>query len=775
MEPESQNIGQVAPHSNEILPLPTRAPGWRNSARPLYAEILSDSPVSRDEASSGISESVYTLYKNKGKLILLSLLGGCLGYLYVLPQTPVYRASTSLEVLDVNNSFLNMKNLEPTLQENSLETRLNTEMRMIQSASLVRQVAANLQQSDLPRTKMEPDRLTTLVRNLGLPPLRQPPTRRNAIQMAAASLKVRNPDLTRIVEISCESTDPTIAAAFANALTQTYMEQSVEGRLQNAQRTRDWLDNQIEEVRVKLEKASAHLVEYSQASGLTLGSEATDKLKKLQEQLSDAQAAVVQKSTEYQIAKENAANLPEFQADENIRTLNQRLIAKTNELSELKTALSPAHYRVKRLEAQRADLVDRIKEEQGKVLERVGAELARAKLRERLQAEAYAEQSGIVTDQSRKMIRHSMLRGEVETYRQLYDSMLQRVKEGAIASAMRASNVRVVDKAEVPKSPYHPEPVRTVLAGFSTGLSLAVVIVFLRNSSDAHLRNPGDASTYLHIRELGSIPSARQPGTSSIKRLFSQEKDTPIDLAPPNEDSDVEAKTNTKDSVELITWARNPSPQADSFRSVLVSLLSGSGDQKSIVVTSPNPGDGKSSVVSNLGIALTEMGRKVLMIDADLRRPRLHQVFNIPNACGLSDLIAGEMPIDRYPLEALGKPTLVPQLYLLPSGPGARNIARVLYSRRTRDLLARLQEEFDVILIDTPPMLHYPDARILARSAGGAVLVLRAGRTARESGKRAVERLADDGVYIFGAVLNDWNAKASGTYGRDYMRSYDPA
>ncbi len=743
-------------------------------SRPVYAEIVAGR--GSDETTSGLLHYWQMLYRSKGKIFLLAALGAGCGYLVVLPQTPVYRASTSLEVLDVNNSFLNIRNLDPTVQENSLETRLHTEMKMLQSTSLVRQVAEKLQQSDTPIPRVEPDRLSTILTNAGLPPLKAPSTRRSAIRMAGANLKIRNPDLTRIVEISCESTHPNITAEFANLLTQTYMEQSVEGRLNNAQRTREWLDSQIEEVRTQLEKSNAKLVAYAQASGLTLGSEATEKLRKLQEQLSQAQGIVMEKLTEYEVAKAGSVeNLPQFQQDDGIKLYSQRLIEKNNELSELRTALSPAHYKVKRLEAQQDDLKRRLEEEKAKIVQRIAGEFARAKLREEMQAKAYVEQSRLVTDQSRKMIYHSMLQGEVETYRQLYDAMLQRVKEGAIASAMRASNVRVVDKAEVPKSPYRPEPIRSVLTGFSTGFSLAIVLVFLRNSSDRLLRNPGEASAYLNIRELGSIPSASEAGLSSRKLRLPGRKPATTNTAE-NGAGHVNGASQLKDSVELITWVRNPSPQAESFRSVLVSLLSRSGDQKLIVMTSPNAGDGKTSVVSNLGIALTEVGRRVLLIDADLRRPRLHEVFNLPNACGLSDLVAADTPIDRYPVDALAKPTLIPQLYLLPSGPGTRNIARLLYSRRTRDLLARLQEEFDVVLIDTPPMLQYPDARILARFAGGAVLVLRAGSTDRDTGKRAVERLTEDGVVIFGAVLNDWNPKESGqAYGRDYTRNYDRA
>jgi polysaccharide biosynthesis transport protein len=745
------------------------------ASRPIYAEIVSNPET--DPTKSSVLGYWETLYRNKGKILMLAILGAGLGYAFILPQTPIYRARTSLEVLEVNNSFLGIRNLEPTVEDSPMNTRLHTEMRMLQSTSLIQQVREKLLQSDAPLIKSE-DRLSTLISKTGLPPLRSAPTRLSAIQMAASTLQVRNPDLTRMVEITCESTDPRVAAEFTNTLIQTYMEKSVEGRLTNVERTREWLDNQIQDVKTMLERSNAKLVEYAQGAGLTLGSEATDKLKDLQEQLSAANAALIEKAVEYESAQAGGLDgVLESQADQELTTLSRSLVEKNTELAKLRTAFAPGHYQVVRLVTQIEDLQQRVKAAKGKVLARVAVEYEKAKLRQQMQAKAYDEQSNIVTDQSRKMIQHNMLQREVETYRQLYDSMLQRVKESVIASAMRANNVRVVDKAEMAKSPYKPEPTRSVLTGFSTGLFLGILLVFVRNSSDRRLRTPGEAAAYLNVRELGFIPSASAIA-SSRRSLLRRGRSPEVESlnGQSKNGSHTNGARNSEHSVELTGWAMNTSPKADSFRSTLVSLLSGKGDQKSLVVTSPNARDGKTSIVSNLGIALNEIGQRVLLIDGDLRRPRLHKIFELPNTWGLTDHIGSDMPLDRYPLEALARPTRIPDLYVLPSGPGTGNIAKLLYSPRTRLLIARLQEEFDFILIDTPPMLQYPDARVLAMIAGSAVVVLRAGHTNRETGKRAVDRLADDGVNIIGAILNDFDPKSAGDeYGRDYLSSYDYA
>jgi capsular exopolysaccharide synthesis family protein len=717
----------------------------------MYAEIV-QRPPAVEESTQGLLGYGQIIFRNKWKVLLLAALGAGIGYLAVLPQTPVYRASSSLEVLEVNNSFLNLKNLDPTIENYSLETRIHTEMKMLQAKSLVRQVQEKVLESTAPMQVNGPDPVSTFFTKIGLPSMRSQPTRLEAVQMAASSLQVRNQDLTRILEISCESTDPRTAAEFANILTQFYMDTTVEGRLDNAQRTRVWLDQQIEEIRQRLESSNTQLVAYAQREGLTLGTESADKLRKLQELLSTAEAEAVRKGVDYRTAKEADPNLlPEVQQDQELKLLKQELVERQTQLGEEQTRYAAGHYIIQRLNTQVADIKTRIAAAEQQIILRLESEFKKAETLTKVQSAAYEQQALRVSDQDRKMIRHNMLKREVETYSQLYDSMLQRVKEASIASAMRAQNVRVVDKAEVPKSPYKPQPARQVLTGMGTGLFLGIVLVILRSFSDHRFRAPGEASAFLHVRELGAIPSA---APSSLQKRAKRAKASTVTSL-----KDGQTGAPLTESLELATWAQNSSPQAESFRSVLVSLLATTAGPISVIVTSPNPGDGKTSVVANLGVALTELGKRVLLIDADLRRPRLHQVFHMANSRGLTDLVDSEIPLDNCVTEILAQPTEIPDLYILPSGSSRGNVTRVLHNRRMHALLTRLRVEFDVILIDTPPVIAYPDARILAKSSGGALVVVRAGVTDREVGRRAVQRLEDDGVEILGAILNDFDPK----------------
>jgi receptor protein-tyrosine kinase len=228
--------------------------------------------------------------------------------------------------------------------------------------------------------------------------------------------------------------------------------------------------------------------------------------------------------------------------------------------------------------------------------------------------------------------------------------------------------------------------------------------------------------------------------------------------------------------VELVTWENKPSLLAESFRATLTSILF-SGEQGSsrrvLAVTSSMPSEGKTTISSNLAIALAETNQRVTLVDADMRRPRLHKVFDVANTWGLSDLLQERTLINDYPKETLTRKTNIPNLSLLVSGPGAVSVPSILHSSRAAQLLERLKREFDVVLIDCPPMLHLADARVLGRLADGVILVIRAGKTSQEAAVSAIQRFNEDGTRVLGTILNDWNPKtASYARGYEYGDSY---
>jgi capsular exopolysaccharide synthesis family protein len=201
---------------------------------------------------------------------------------------------------------------------------------------------------------------------------------------------------------------------------------------------------------------------------------------------------------------------------------------------------------------------------------------------------------------------------------------------------------------------------------------------------------------------------------------------------------------------------------AESFRALLASILF-SGEERArpqvIVVTSPNPGEGKSTVASNLAIALAEIQQRVLIIDSDMRNPRLHRIFSVENSWGLTDLLQEGNAIESLPLAGLCRATEIPRLSLLPSGPATISISHILFSERVGKLIERCRKEFTTVIIDTAPVLHFADARAIGKLSDGVILVIRAGRSRRDSMVAGADIISRDGTPIIGTVLNDWNPR----------------
>jgi receptor protein-tyrosine kinase len=280
---------------------------------------------------------------------------------------------------------------------------------------------------------------------------------------------------------------------------------------------------------------------------------------------------------------------------------------------------------------------------------------------------------------------------------------------------------------------------------------LAIGWVLLQEQNTPALHAPGEAGAYLALPELGAIPNDGAGTRSGLGRFNSP---------------------NGKLRVERAVLEQASSSVSESFRSTLASILpAGNGRTPQVlVVTSSRPMEGKTTVVSNLGLALAEIGGKVLLIDGDMRRPQLHRIFDQSNAWGLSDLLREGRATNELPRDAPVNKTAIAHLYLLPSGVPTENIFGLL-SLGMSQILSRFREEFDYVLVDAPPCLEFADARNMARYADGLVLVVRANYTGRKTAQAAVQRLDCDGIRVTGVVLNRWDPSRSNLYGYPACRA----
>jgi capsular exopolysaccharide synthesis family protein len=349
--------------------------------------------------------------------------------------------------------------------------------------------------------------------------------------------------------------------------------------------------------------------------------------------------------------------------------------------------------------------------------------------------------------------------------------MLQRVEEVGLASAMRASAIRVVDPAGMPDQPYTPNPVRSSLIGGIVSGFAGICLALFRARIDRSLQGPGEAPVHLLVRELGVIPAARFHPMRSLfhnRRLSAQRRSqvSIIDVAP--------AKDSRRDKLELAAWNHSSSLLAESFSATMNSLLFAGQNGwpvDVIILTSADAGDGKTTVSSNLAISLAQVKERVLLVDWDLRHPRLHEVFGVEQGHGLTDLLANDSAIEDLPQESFIRCTLVPGLFLLTAGDASRFAPRLLHSKRAARLVNRLRKDFSTVVIDSPPVLQFSDARVVGKLSDGVLLVLRSGKTTRDAAMAAEQCFLNDGTPLLGTILNDWNPRKSSKYG-NYQHYY---
>jgi polysaccharide biosynthesis transport protein len=750
-----------------------RGAGTSLRVRPQYTEATFPEII-EDPGSSQLLEYWDILRRRKGTLVLIAFLGLLSSLLFTLPQAPIYQARASIEIQNLNQNFLNMRNVSPTANDGASYAPgadLQTQARILQSESLLDRVAAKL---DLGK-KLFPEEgsgLSAWRKALGLREGRQASTREKILTLVAKNLRISTEANTRLVEIRYDSTDPKLAADFVNTLTAEFVQQNIESHWKTTQQTGEWLTRQMGDVRIKLEKSDDQLQSYAQASGLLFTSEkgnvTEEKLRQLQEELSKAQADRVASQSRYElVSTASPESLPEVLDDATLKEYQVKLTDLRRQLAEISSSLTPVHPAVKKVQAQVTTLESALDKERTNIIQRIRNEFESAQRREHLLAGNYASQARLMSEQAAKVTHYNILKREVDTNRQLYDSMLQNVQEAGMTSALGASNIRVVDSAEPPTRPYKPSVVLNSVFGLLAGAFFGIVFVVVQERADRTIRGPGDTTIYLDVPELGAIPSAK----AERSRLFAYYQN--------GEASESKKSENGKPSqVELVTSNKKNSLLADAFRATLTSILySGeNGDRpRVIVITSANPREGKTTVASNLALALAEIGQSFIMqsallIDGDLRRPRLHEIFGVPNQWGLSDLLEGKTPPTGC--EGMVFKTGFRNLCLLPAGSLPSNISGLLHSPRALEFLKRMREEFHTVIIDTPPMLHMPDARILGRFADGVILVVRSAQTMRDAAVAANQRLTEDGTRVLGTILNQWDPRKTSEYGYQYTNGY---
>lgn len=743
-------------------------------------------------AQRGAMDYWTILLRWKWTVISWAIIGVGAGLLATLIEPRRYEGKTTLEVQDMNDNFLNMKQVSPVNQiaSSGAFSDIQTQVKILQSDSVLVPVMGRMPARVAQISPSNESIVARTKRLLGMPTAPATFDYDDAKKLAD-TMKVRAVGQTRVIEVTADWSDSRVAADFVNQVASEYMDQNIRARWEMGQRTSDSLSRWLEDSKEKLKTSEDALQQYAQKSGLLMTTQnsqktnvADEKLSQLQDALSKATADRIEAQSRYEMAKSGPLNgLPgDINEGGLLRDYQTKLTELQRQRAELSATYTSDYGKIKRLDSEIASVQAAIATEQHGIIQRAETQYHAASRREKLLSASFADQTGVVTSLDQRSVQYHILEHQVESNQEVYDEMLKQAKQAAIASAMGSSNIRVLDPAQPPTTPYLPKPALSCALGMVLFSFLGVLIGLARERADSSLREPGESNQLLGLPEMGVMLRdanggglLHSPDSESFQQAIAQPSFLGAGrLGRGRSDAGQGGLWEYMSNPGASKLGRPPLLALESCRAVVASLLSSSDTAvpRLLVITSPGPGEGKTTVVANLGLTLALIGRRVLLVDADVRRHQLHKFFGLHDDRGLCTILENDHTLIQS-LDSYVQKTAVPGLSVLASGASITATANLLYSENLSKLLTRLKENYDFVLVDTPPVFPVADARVVGRFSDGVILVARAGQTAREAASAAHRRLAADDVRVLGLILNDWDPKSSAhTYYGDYTREY---
>jgi succinoglycan biosynthesis transport protein ExoP len=551
---------------------------------------------------------------------------------------------------------------------------------------------------------------------------------------------------TRLVQIHFDSYYPELSKRISNALAREYIQQNLEARVVATEQAKEWLNKQLDLLKAKVERADEALQAFASKHDIISLEEKENitiqRLTELNEALTSAESERMAKEALDKQAKDrNFESLPLILQDKLVQDLKQNYIQLDAQYMRLSKTFKPDYPEMVRLKNHMDTIRKRIDGEVNKIVASIKNDYQSSLRRESLLREAFQRQKAKAMEMKQKAIQYNILKREADTNRELHNALLQRMKEAGVSAGITACNIQIVDQAELPTKPFRPNTPLNLLVSIVAGLLFGVGLAFFLEYLDNTVKTPEDVEQLIQLPSFGMIPE------------ISYERQRQLDKG-------------IFYPVELITFGHSKSMLSEAYRNVRTSILLSFSEKppKRIAISSPNPAEGKTTTVINTAIALSQMGVRVLIIDSDMRKPRVHAVFGEKNGMGLSNFLSGNAE-----LKSTIKRSNIPNLFYIPSGPIPPNPSELLGSNLFKATMQFLGEKFDHIVLDSPPVLGFADSIILSTSVDGIILVVQGGKTPIETLQRSKDALLQVNAKILGVVINRVDIGRSG-YGYYYYR-----
>lgn len=717
-------------------------------AAPSSPEGIDGRPLREGSARVPLLTQYLLIARRRKWLILGSVIAALvIGLIVTLLMTPKYTATTTLEIQRENMNIVKVEGVEP--ESNAVDMEFyQTQYGLLRSDSLARRVATDLRLTETPdfyalfgaREADDWFQNGRPRRGSSTPEERA----RKAAEILLDNVEINPIRLSRLVEVRYTSPDPALSARIVNAWTKHFIESTLQRRFEATSYARQFLEQRLAQLRVRLDESERALVAYASQQGIinlpaTTGSDGqssgersilADNLASLNQELGSATADRVRAESRLRAA---GGSVQEGIQNDAISGLRQRRAELAAEYSKLLVQFEPEYPSVRALQSQIQQLDRSIAREESRV-ENSLEEGYRASARRESELQGRVDAlKGDLLDLRRRSIQYNIYQRDVDTNRQLYDGLLQRYKEIGVAGGVGANNIAVVDSAGVPENPSSPRLALNLLIALLAGLVIGAGLALAAEQIDEAIADPGEVENALNLPLLGAVP-----------------------------------RVADNDPIEALTDRKSPASEAYLSVQTNLAFSTDHGVPKSLAVTSTRPGEGKTTTSYAIATSLARTGRRILLIDSDMRSPSLHHLVDIPNTRGLSNYLAGEDNI-----AALVTPSSTEGLTLLPAGPQPPNAAELLTSERLPKLIQELLRQYDSVIFDAPPVMGLADAPLLGSQVEGVVFVLESHGTRTSMARLAVSRLAAAQAHILGVVLTKFEVKrAHYGYGYDYGYGY---
>ncbi len=682
---------------------------------------FNDFQFSYDEVSDfhQLRDYLNVIFKRKWWIISSVAVALVVVVYYNMTRIPLYQGTATLQIIQDNpTSFVSQspsRDIESGLM--SIDRFYETQYKLLGSRAVAYRIIEAMNLMEHPEYKsLQPASGES-----------SQETQRTLADTFGGQLEITPIKNSYLVDISFKSPDQNLAMQVPNAICKEYLKFCMETRSQSYTLIREWLEIQLLQLAGKVEGSEKKLLEHGRKEDF-MGLEGDDnvivkKYVELNKVLTSAQADRMNKESQYQQLKEKGVDAPLIVNNPVIMDLRKEVIAAKARVRSQSAVFAKNHPQMQGETAKLAELNSRLNSEVQRTLNTVKADYEIALRTENFLRGAIESQKGRVSKLQDGLVKYNILKRDMATSQQLYEALLARMKEASVASTMVASNAVIIDAAELPLSPFSPNKGKNLAIALFIGLAGGLALAFLVEHLDSSIKTVAEVENVYRIPALGVIPLS-----STMQPAISKDMEVGLEIVSQPKSMLSEAIHQVQASLMLSLSGRPP---------------------KIIMVCSANPGEGKSSLSMNLAASLAMRDYKVALVDVDLRKPTLSRSFQLPQQPGLSNFLSGGASFAE-----IVRSTEIPNLSLIPAGSIPPNPIPLLASQTFADLLEDLGKDFQHLIIDTPPLVGFADARMISPLVDGILVVFKHHTTSRESGRLAIQLLTKANARILGGVLN---------------------